>query len=80
MAVWPVSHSEQLIADLACGQFIENPMFAKSHHDHVTVLSHIQVAIADYSFRLAIVVGRLVGGHGLKRESTRSDEITIQVN
>ena len=45
MAVWPVSHSEQLIADLVDGQFIENPVFAKAHHDHVTVLSHLQMAI-----------------------------------
>ena len=64
MAVWLVSHSKQLIADLVDGQFIKNPVFAKSHHDHVTVLSHLQMAIAEYAFRLALVVGRMTSGHG----------------
>jgi hypothetical protein len=32
-ALWPVSHAEQLIADPVDGHFIENPMFAKAHHE-----------------------------------------------
>ena len=48
MAVWPVSHSEQLIADLVDGRFIENLVFAKAHHDQVAVLSNLQITIAQH--------------------------------
>ena len=47
-AVWPVSHSEQLITDLFGGRFVENPEFAKAHHEHVTVPFHLQMATADH--------------------------------
>jgi hypothetical protein len=48
MAVWPVSHSEQLIADLVYGQFIENPVIAKAHDDQVTALSDLQLAMPQH--------------------------------
>jgi hypothetical protein len=71
MAVWPISHAEQLIADLVDGQFIENPVFAQAYHDHVAVRSYLQMAVAEYAFRLAIVVGRMAGGHGTGGGSER---------
>ena len=80
MAVGTVSHAEQLVADLVDGQFIENPVFAKAYNDHVTVRSHLQMAIPEYTFRLTIVVGRMTGGHGAERDSVLAGEITIKVN
>ena len=78
MAVWPISHAEQLIADLVHGEFIENPVFTQAYHDHVAVLSHLQMAVAEYAFRLAIVVGRMADGHGTGGGSVLPGEITIK--
>ena len=78
MAVWPVGHAEQLITDFIHGQFIENPMFAQAYHDHVAVLSYLQMAVAEYAFRLAIVVERMTGGHGTGGGSVLPGEITIK--
>ena len=77
--VWTVSHSEQLIADCGDSQFIENPVFAKAHHDHVTVLFYLQMAIAEYAFRLALVVGRMTGPPvPIMDETTASLVITVE--
>jgi hypothetical protein len=63
MAIWPVSHSEQLIANPVDGQFIENPVFTKSHRDQVTLLLHLQMAIADYALRRTVRYEFLFGLH-----------------
>lgn len=80
MAVWPVGHSEQLIADLVDGQLIKNVMFAKAHHDDVTVCLHIQMTIAEYAFRLAIMARKMFGDHGRERGFAPVGKITMQAN
>lgn len=80
MAVWPVSHSKQFITELAYGQFIENPVLAKSHHDHITMPSNLQVVTAELSVRFRNVVESLRGRNGAKGVLALPGEIVIQAN
>jgi hypothetical protein len=40
----------------------------------------LRLIVAEYAFRLTIVVGRMTGRHGAERDSALPSEITIKTN